>query len=449
MQRKDLLKQLKTLKSEVRPHQEWKASTRELLLNQINAQTQRVTTRERFSSFSSVFQSSQMVLRPLFVLVMVVGVGILSYTASVSATKNSLPGDLFYPVKLTSERVQVNFAQNREEKASLEISFARRRLEELKKIKEVQGDTDITIPLQKFQESMTQAQTHLEQIKLENVDSAIKLANSLSDETDEFVTILEEEDDAPQAKSEETKTEIKEAIIRTKTTGNAALAVLIESTKTIIPQTEDVESIETAEESEAGVVEEGEDAPEDVTSVQEDPADDVEASESSEVREKIKEKIASRLNKASAALTALDDKFENIRQKIKESDELSLSAIEEGVEEGAEEADDSFSAITVEMEKATTLLSEAREYLEAEDVAGAFERLSAADLVLVEIDSLVEAIISEEAATDEQGASDSEEVKTEEEVLGENTEIEDEQAEEPEEIQEEVRHSERGVGSEE
>ena len=50
---------------------------------------------------------------------------------TVAASTNSLPGDLLYPVKTTTERVQEFFTFGREAKANLYIRFAERRIDEI------------------------------------------------------------------------------------------------------------------------------------------------------------------------------------------------------------------------------------------------------------------------------------------------------------------------------
>jgi hypothetical protein len=80
---------------------------------------------------------------------------------TVAASTNSLPGDLLYPVKTTTERVQVFFTFGKEAKANLYIRFAERRIAEI----EALADGERNIPA--FVLSRMNAET----------DRAIALAN--------------------------------------------------------------------------------------------------------------------------------------------------------------------------------------------------------------------------------------------------------------------------------
>ncbi len=70
---------------------------------------------------------------------------ILRYTVSAAAvfslvagtafaSSNAIPGDLLYPVKITTEKVQLSLASSDQSKAVLEAQFARQRIVELQKL---------------------------------------------------------------------------------------------------------------------------------------------------------------------------------------------------------------------------------------------------------------------------------------------------------------------------
>ena len=64
----------------------------------------------------------------------------------------SLPGDLLYPIKLTTEKVQFAFVRAPEGKAELRLTFAEKRLNELIRTVEQRGNLDETVLRRLLQE---------------------------------------------------------------------------------------------------------------------------------------------------------------------------------------------------------------------------------------------------------------------------------------------------------
>ncbi len=87
------------------------------------------------------------------------------------ASQNSIPGDIFYPVKLTIEKAQVSFKTKEEDKVKLEVEFAGRRLEELTKVKanEIQGNKKepekTKIALDNFKKNIETVKDRLDKMK--------------------------------------------------------------------------------------------------------------------------------------------------------------------------------------------------------------------------------------------------------------------------------------------
>src|SRR3989344_7905477 len=97
---RELIRQLKSLKhAEVKPSAKWLKSNRELLLSQIK---NTVTPKENVKfNFETVWQAMsiflpysfvQKVVRPVVVVLLVVGMGISSWVVAASACSESLPG---------------------------------------------------------------------------------------------------------------------------------------------------------------------------------------------------------------------------------------------------------------------------------------------------------------------------------------------------------------------
>lgn len=132
-----VIQQLKDLRS-IKPRADWMKNNRDLLLNQIQIQE---TSPQPFVSrlwcFVKTFAPTGLLnfmARPIGVITMVCVVVLGSGGLTVSASRSSLPGNILYPVKLTSEKVQVGLTVNADKKTELQISHTEERLSEIEKI---------------------------------------------------------------------------------------------------------------------------------------------------------------------------------------------------------------------------------------------------------------------------------------------------------------------------
>jgi len=208
----NLIEQLKGLK-EIKPRANWVNAQRDLLLSQI--QSQSTKKRQSFVINSWFFFKSALptgmvrfVARPVGVLTLVglfvLGTGMLG----VNASKLSLPGDFLYPVKLTTEKVQVILISGEEKKAEKYLENAEERMREiealaLKDIEEEVKKENITIAAEALKEEMKKAQVELdktiekpqqskdvEAATVASVQALDKKAGELSDKLDIQVEAL-------------------------------------------------------------------------------------------------------------------------------------------------------------------------------------------------------------------------------------------------------------------
>ncbi len=110
-----------------KPSAQFKHETRERLLKRAKS------IRTSSLSLNQIKRKKFLSLKPAFVQIaaMVLIVVLLSGGAAMAST-NSLPGDLLYPLKITTEKVQLSLAFTEMTKARLHLKFAERRLEEVK-----------------------------------------------------------------------------------------------------------------------------------------------------------------------------------------------------------------------------------------------------------------------------------------------------------------------------
>jgi len=224
MKKKELLRQLNNLQNQIKPDQVWKEKGREVLYAQITAQTSSISPKILSRSISNKILIS--VLRPvsvsLAIFIAIVGV----WVAGVSATRNSLPGDLLYGLKLTGERLQVNLALSDEKRTDLEIAFAEIRLNEVKEVMNKTKDKEqVAVSLKKFQESMTNVKSNLAKLEMTDKDKALKVAKVVDEKSKIYTDLLREENIVSNKNT-------SEAIVISKATGDKALSVILKEFET-------------------------------------------------------------------------------------------------------------------------------------------------------------------------------------------------------------------------
>jgi hypothetical protein len=219
MKKKELLKQLNNLKQTIKPDQNWKEKSREILRAQISAQTGTISEKQLSRAIANKLFIS--ILKPVSVtFVILIAIGGL-WTAGVSATKNSLPGDLLYGLKLTGERLQVNLALSDEKRTNLEIAFAGIRLNEVKQVMDKTKDkSKMQLSLKKFQENMTNAKSNLAKLEMTDKSKALKVANLVDEKAKVYVDLLRSENIKPDKNT-------TEAIVVSKATADKALSVIL------------------------------------------------------------------------------------------------------------------------------------------------------------------------------------------------------------------------------
>lgn len=135
MKNKDLIEKFKLLKS-IKADESFKASLRAKILNEIGGDFNLAAKPQpTFLGYAQSIFSRKAMAITLIIAMVVLGSGIGGAYASQSA----LPGDALYPVKLLTEDVRMALKFNPESKANLEMSFAAKRLEEIKNVLEEKG----------------------------------------------------------------------------------------------------------------------------------------------------------------------------------------------------------------------------------------------------------------------------------------------------------------------
>ncbi len=228
MRKKELIKQLNSLQKKIQPQNEWLASSREILLAQLKAQTSFDFVESRGHGRQFMHNIFAFTYKPLVGMAVVCLLIFGSWIATVNATKNSLPGDFLYSLKLTTERMQVNLAIDEEKKTNLELEFAGRRLEEIKTVvakaeTEPNQKENLDVTLKKFQESMVNLKTNLAKLEIKDKDKAVEIASVLDQKSQEYVDILQDQQESLPELAKNTE----EAINASKVTSEKALDLII------------------------------------------------------------------------------------------------------------------------------------------------------------------------------------------------------------------------------
>jgi len=238
-----VIEQLKELRN-VRPDRDWVASHRELLLSQITSQAtakpQSVVVNSWFLAKSLMPTSVlKFLARPVGVITAVFLVVFGSGIFGVSASRNSVPGDLLYNVKLTGEKMKVSISNTREQ-VKLHAEFAAERVKEIEKLVVSENNNNeekkakIIVAVNGLENEMKQAQSKLEDAKEDNKDSVVvEIAKQVDAKTAEISESINKN------KEQLNELELQKTLIKAQATVEAtsvkAIEVIIEKKNKGVP----------------------------------------------------------------------------------------------------------------------------------------------------------------------------------------------------------------------
>lgn len=146
MTEKELIAKIRELR-QIKPKREWVVLTKSQILG-------KEITPERFLIFN--FPVWRLAYVSVFVVFILFGM--------FGFTQNSLPGDLFYPIKKITEKVQVVFVSE-EEKPKVSLELTNKRLEELEKIAQTNQVENLAPAVNEFQKNISEAAKNLARIE--------------------------------------------------------------------------------------------------------------------------------------------------------------------------------------------------------------------------------------------------------------------------------------------
>lgn len=157
------------------------------------------------------FEAQTALVRPMVTAAGTVGLILSGAVATVGAT-NSLPGDLLYPVKLATERVQLSFSSSSEQRVRLHSEFAERRLQEavdLTTSNEPQNAARLKQAVAGFKGELNSAHGELSGLQ---AGQAVVAAAALSRKTADFSALISQSEASLDDSAKSDVTAAKEAV---------------------------------------------------------------------------------------------------------------------------------------------------------------------------------------------------------------------------------------------
>lgn len=204
---KKQLNQLAKAHDLVNPDRVWVEENKKRLMLQIGnmvGESHEANSVYAFKQFVKTFVPSRALrmLRPVFTVAMVFVLAIAGWAASVSASFNSLPGDVLWNVKVAAEKTQIAFSTTKEEKIKKQLEYTERRVEEVKMVFE-NGDkstdkhrTAAKKELEKVKDSVRDVVKTADEAVRDTVKTdpakAVQLALAVENRADDIATGLDE-----------------------------------------------------------------------------------------------------------------------------------------------------------------------------------------------------------------------------------------------------------------
>ncbi|MFA4872102.1 MAG: DUF5667 domain-containing protein [Patescibacteria group bacterium] len=241
MHSKDLiknLKQLKNLEAGGRPQESWLASSKEILMSQIQPQPTKEILADRQAIYYWQYFSGRfgLLLKPALAVFLMVAV-MFGYAATVGLADDSLPGDMFYSVKTASERVQLALTFPEDKNVQLQMDFVNRRVDELQKL--AAQDNNKVAKARKVSETAKQISKDVKIVKekLNKISAAsvpktdlTEVAKNIDTQTLQAgQTLADTAATLPTDVQGEVADDMREALKNIEETGTAALAVIVKN----------------------------------------------------------------------------------------------------------------------------------------------------------------------------------------------------------------------------
>ena len=205
MNNKELIKRLHQLPAG-QPDAAWLKATREVLVSQITASQPRpvdVLSPEgaRWSwEALTMFVGSRTVVRVMAVVVLAAVLLLTSSITNVRANR-SLPGDILYPVKITTEKFQLTLTFSPEDKAQLSADFAGRRVDEIQRLTADQGRSaedktkQVEQTLRDYRANIADVQTALGELKNDTSKQAkvVGVVTAIQNQVTTYTTTLKDQ----------------------------------------------------------------------------------------------------------------------------------------------------------------------------------------------------------------------------------------------------------------
>ncbi len=241
MTEKEVIVKLNTLKS-IKPDSNWLIRTKNMVLSEaglesgeFSAETE--TEKELVFSkkpafvfdFRALLGSHRKLAYAFVSCVFVLSLG----AVTINASNSSIPGESLYSIKIAGENV-VLAATPEEEKASVEIEYAGKRLEELAKISEKPSDVaqhqKVEQLISNYNEKVNSAKDRLAKINSSgDGKKAVSVAKVINTQSEKYADALAKTTDSlPADVKEKVSNKVAQAIDSTEKANTSSLLVLIE-----------------------------------------------------------------------------------------------------------------------------------------------------------------------------------------------------------------------------
>lgn len=201
---KKKLKGLKTRDGRVNPDKEWVIKSKIDLMNSISNSSLVVNEKvglKKVNSFIDLFVPKEFLLyaRPLAISALAFVIVVGGWIAGVSASQDSLPGDVLWGVKLAGEKTRLVIASvggSKEKEAGLHLEFASNRAGEIKEVVIKEESTkkveSINTAVDSLKKSMESASKTLEDAATEGMSGVLEIAANTDKKVEKILVDLKE-----------------------------------------------------------------------------------------------------------------------------------------------------------------------------------------------------------------------------------------------------------------
>ncbi len=197
MRKNEIIKNLELLGQQIKMTDEQKQRSEDFIMSRIKSDLfiEEKNTVPIWLKLADAFVPANFRLQPVAVFSLVIGLFFVTSFASINASKNTLPGDPLYQIKITAEQLKYSLSFSEVNRTKIAMSIVEKRVSELQKISQNKSNGEkekkVAVAVFNVKSSLSKVKDKLNSIKQEEKEKQEVIA--MVKEIDQKLTVVKNE----------------------------------------------------------------------------------------------------------------------------------------------------------------------------------------------------------------------------------------------------------------